>query len=256
MMKVGVIGVGELTEKIITGLMQQDGQRVVNLSPRNHERASDLAARYSCNIMESNQAVVDESDLIILGVRPQQLPGLAREITIAEDKQTLSLAAGVSRAELAEYFQHHNIQRMMTTYAAEINQTTIVFTSVPAEVESLFAILGRTLVVDSEREFELATVGMCMNGWMYFFSDRLQAWFIEQGMPAQQARKLVLGAMADSAAYGMHHSDKSLAELGRSIATEGTYTARGVDRLNSERFCSAWEHAAEDIFKRLNNKDG
>ncbi|CAH0529421.1 pyrroline-5-carboxylate reductase family protein [Vibrio hippocampi] len=251
MLKLGIIGVGELTEKIVLGLINANVPCEVYLSPRNQARSEQLAQQPSCTVMDSNQAVADAADIILLGVRPQHLSQLASEIVIEQHKTVVSLAAGIDVATLQQWFRVNSIHRMMTTYSAELNRATVVLTPTSSPVEQLFQPLGEMLVVESEHEFELATVGMCMNGWMYFFSASMQQWFVDQGMKPNQAKQLVLGAMADSAARGLAFPEQSLEALGESIATPGTYTAQGLEKLQAQEFSQPWTQAAADILERL-----
>lgn len=251
MLKLGIIGVGELTEKMVLGLLNVDSECEIYLSPRNQVRSHRLAEQSNCQVLATNQAVVDSSDIILLGVRPDQLSKLAKEIVIEPDKTVVSLAAGVDIAFLNNRFNSQHIHRMMTTYSAELNHATVVLTPASAQVESLFAPLGQLIVVASEHEFELATVGMCMNGWFYFFAHNMQNWFVEQGMPVEQAKQLVLGAMADCATRGLAFSEQSLAELGEGIATPGTYTAQGLTMLSEQEFTRAWTQTASEVLGLL-----
>lgn len=255
-MKIGFIGVGELSEKLIRGLLNVLHSSEIYLSPRNSARVDALAASDACTVMPSNQAVVDMADILVLGVRPNALMSVAAEITLRPEQTLVSLLAGVSRPTLQQAFGVLTPVRMMLTYAAEINKTTVVLTGCPTNVETLFSCLGETLILDEEAQFELATVGMCMNGWFYAFAAQLQSWFIEKGLAPDEARRLVLGGLRDCAEYGRYHTNHSLDDLAKSIATPGTFTALGQDTLDQMQAIAPWTTAAESVFAALSeNKD-
>src|SRR5919201_984617 len=72
----GIVGVGAIAEAIITGLCEgEDTASSIRLSPRSAGRASRLAARYpSVQVTDSNQADVEQADVLLLCVRPQDAP--------------------------------------------------------------------------------------------------------------------------------------------------------------------------------------
>lgn len=247
----GILGVGELTEKLIRGLLRADPDVNILLSPRNAERARGLSETLPCKVMQNNQEVVDQADIIILGVRPGALDVLAREVIFRPEQTVISLAAGISLERLQQIFNHAGIVRMMLTYAAEINKTTVVMTQCDQRLSKRFAGLGELIITADEHAFELATVGMCMNGWFYSFAGQLQHWLTDKGMASQDARRLVLGAMRDCAAYATHSPDCSLEDLASSIATPGTYTAQGKEILDAMDSFSPWRQASDAIFSSL-----
>ena len=84
MLNIGILGVGELTEKIVIGLRRSGFSGRVLLSPRNNDRARELCRLWACEIAQNNQGVVDDSDLLFLGVRPDAVEQLAN-IVVRED---------------------------------------------------------------------------------------------------------------------------------------------------------------------------
>ena len=64
----GIIGVGHLIQHVLPALVKADAGFL--LSARNREIAADLSRRFGLEIVDSNQAIVDRSELVILAVRP------------------------------------------------------------------------------------------------------------------------------------------------------------------------------------------
>ena len=98
----GVLGVGSIATAIVTGLC--DGvvePPEVVLSPRNAERAAELAARLpSVRVATDNQQVVDDSDVVVVCLLPihaaDVLAGLssARTTPCQRGSRLSGLAAG------------------------------------------------------------------------------------------------------------------------------------------------------------------
>lgn len=250
-MKTGILGVGELTEKVVAGLYRKGATAEIVLSPRNAGRAGRLRETFGCRVAVSNQSVADEVDILIVGVRPDALKNLASEIRLRPHQLLVSLVAGISSAQLQTLFSHQRVVRMMLTYAAEINRTTVVLTACEDNIRTYFSALGNVTVLENEDWFELATVSMCMNGWLYGLADGLQGWLVEKGMPQHHARALVLGAMRDCADYGVHNASVPLETMLQAIATEGTFTAQGLDILHEQHSLQPWVTAADAVVQSL-----
>ena len=251
MKSLGVLGVGDLSEKVIQGLRYSSYRSPIYLSSRSQYRAESLAHSFLCKIMPDDQSVVDAADILLVDVRPENLRALAGAIALDPSQYIISLVAGVSIEQLDELFGGVRIIRAMLSYAAEINRTTVVITPYDAAAEALLSRLGEVVPLDSEQEFELATVGACMNGWLYFLLDDLQQWLMDRGLRPEHARKLVLGNVEDCVAYARHHSGRALDELGWSIATPGTFTAKGLEMLGLHHANAAWGAASELVLDAL-----
>jgi len=249
--KLGVIGVGDLTEKMLRGLYRAGHELQVHLSPRNKERGEKLALELGCVPQQSNQAVVDASDVLLIGVRPAQLNELAQQVQLRPEQALVSVVIGVPVAELQTLFGIADCSRAMLSGAAEINRSSVAVYPSGSMAEQLLAPLGQLIVLDSEREFELATVGACINGWSYFLLQELQQWMQHKGLPTERARALVLSAFEDSVAYARHRSDVSAGDIGRSIALPHTFTAQGLAVLQQHGAPAAWVDACEQVFEGL-----
>lgn len=256
MIKLGILGVGDLTEKMVRGLLRDAGEMEVFLSPRGREKACTLSRDLSCHVMPDNQAVVDAADIILIGVRPSQLIELAQQVTLRNDQKLISLVSGVSVNELRRLFGIQRCVRAMLSYAAEINRSTVAIFPADAEAQALLRPLGNLISLASETEFELATVSACMNGWFYFLLHDLQHWLIEKGLPPERARALVTSSMEDCAAYAKHQDSLPIRDLGQSIATPGTFTAQGLEMLGLHQANAAWNAACEVVFDALLTQSG
>ena len=255
MQRIGVLGVGELTEKVVIGLRRSGFEGEISLSPRNKERATALADAQACTVMDSNQGVADRSDVLILGVRPDAVESVASEITLRPDQTLVSLVAGMQTAELKRLFRDVQVTRAMLSYAAQINQSTVVLYPASTVAEPVLARVGTLVVLNTEAQFELATVAACMNGWFYFFLNDLQQWFVSNGLEPEQALELVTSNMQDCLATIQNNPGQSLESIGNAIATPGTYTAAGLDVLKQRRSGEIWSAASEDVLKRLTQAD-
>jgi len=254
MQSLGILGVGELTESIVRGLRRSGFDGPILLSPRNAERARALAVEQACEVMPDNQAVVENADLLLLGVRPDSVAQLAAEVRLKPGQHLLSLVAGLHLHTLQATFTDARCVRVMLSCAAQLNRSTVVVYPPDQATETTLAPLGSLVVMDNEAAFELATVAACMNGWFYFLLHDLQHWLVDKGLPAEQARTLVLGNLEDCVASARARPDRTLKALGEAIATPGTFTATGLDVLHHQPGSATWAAACEVVFDALLNR--
>lgn len=79
-MRIGFIGTGGITSAIVTGLCTSRLEfDVIRVSPRNREMSLALKKRFDrVRIGESNQDVLDHSDVVILAILPQDMKNPGR----------------------------------------------------------------------------------------------------------------------------------------------------------------------------------
>ena len=247
----GILGVGDLTDKLVRGLRRSGYNGTILLSPRNAARASALAIECDCRVLPSNQAVVDESAVVVVAVRPSALGELASQVKFRNGQHLVSLLAGTSLDQLSEAFPGARCTRAMLSYAAMFNQTTVVVCPPTPAVEPWLTPLGRTVVLDDEASFELATVAACMNGWFFYLLHDLQQWLSEKGLKPDAARTLVLSNLQDCIASAEQQPGQSLSDLGQRIATPGTFTYAGLEVLMQQRSSAMWGNACEAVLEAL-----
>ncbi|WP_162826286.1 NAD(P)-binding domain-containing protein [Burkholderia sp. IDO3] len=249
--KLGVLGVGDLTEKMVCGLRRGASDIDILLSPRNRARAERLAREFGCLLMADNQAVVDAADVVLVGVRPAQLRDLATTVRLKDGQPLVSVVGGVPVETLVHLFGPRACCRAMLSVASEINRSTVAIYPSDSAAGALLGSLGNVVRLTTERDFELAMVSACMNGWFYFLIDALQGWFEKKGLPSEIARQLVFSSIEDCVAYSRHKRALTAGQIGEAIAVPGTYTELGLSVLESLGANTGWGIAADKVFEQL-----
>jgi pyrroline-5-carboxylate reductase len=124
-MNIGFIGIGKIAGAIVEGLCTSGaGELHIHLSPRNEENSIQLAKKYAdVHRQESNQAVLDKSDIIFIALRPSVAKEVLSQLQFEKKHIVVSLipllkykdlaaavspAATVSRAIPLPSVRHHN----------------------------------------------------------------------------------------------------------------------------------------------------
>ena len=99
-MNVGFIGVGTITEAVVTGLCEAEVPGLsILLSPRSVDRSRRLSERYTAvEVAADNQQVLDRSELVFLAVRPQDAGDVLGALDFRRDLKVVSFIATVSSA--------------------------------------------------------------------------------------------------------------------------------------------------------------
>src|SRR3954471_2470871 len=112
---IATVGSGVMAGAIIAGLLRGklvDPQQVVASHPR-PERREHLEREYGIRTVASNVDAVREADVVLLGIKPQMLGKVGREIGphLARGRLVLSVLAGATTAALTGLLGHDQVVR-------------------------------------------------------------------------------------------------------------------------------------------------
>ena len=153
-MKIGFIGVGKMASAIITGLKKTDFELII--SDSSLKAGQDKAEALGVAVAQSHQELVDEVDLLVLGVKPQVLASVLNPLILT--KPILSMAAGTSLEYLDKLSQADlPIIRIMPRFfkvallSAEMIKFLISFLQLPnrlrTHLEQLLKSLKKILIL-------------------------------------------------------------------------------------------------------------
>ena len=180
-------------------------------------------------------------DAVMLGVKPQQLDGIAEQIAgrIAGVAMLVSILAGVEEAALAARFDAHAIVRAMPNLPVEIGEGVVALHSDSADeaaragAGALMAPLGLVEWVDSARFDGVTALAGSGPAFVYRFIDALAEAGAAIGIPADQALRLAL-ATVEGGALLAAQSTETPATLADKVASPGGSTRKGLDVLDAD----------------------
>ncbi|WP_027857694.1 NAD(P)-binding domain-containing protein [Marinobacterium jannaschii] len=248
---VGFIGTGHLASYVIRGLRNAGDNRTINVSPRNAQTAETLKLSANCNIAESNQQLIDSSDVIILSLRPDQVGNVLTDCTFKPGQLLISCVAGISSDTLSALAPNTRIVRAMPVSSVEFGEGATPLYPAHEFSRTLFGQISTPVELENERGFEIALTAACANGWFYQLFEQLEQWMVNEDIDARAARCLMLNAAKSAAVYGLRQQDQPLGEILEGIATEGTYTKLGLEQLKQQDAFSAWDEACDSVKEKL-----
>ena len=226
MAKLGFIGAGTITDAVVQGLHAAGNTKHdIHLSPRSEARSRALAARYERVIREdSNEAVVAESDIVFLAVRPQQMPELVG-LRFRAEQTVVSFLAGTPIDQLRPFVAPAaRLVRVVPLPCIGLGQGPILMMPSDPTVEALFGKLGDLIVLTDEANFaSVSAITGLMSSHFELQSVALD-WLKTQEVPDGQAALYVRSFFAGLGAIGL-----AACRAGQSIDVAGYETRGGLN---------------------------
>ncbi|MFW6055930.1 MAG: pyrroline-5-carboxylate reductase [Chloroflexota bacterium] len=240
-MKVTFVGGGTMAEAIIGSLVhggaaKADDIRVIDPVEARREL---LQREYSVCTFADPSACIENAELIVLAVKPQDLDNAARQVgALSPDQLVLSILAGVKLERLQRSLAHDAIVRAMPNTPARIGRSMTVWTSTLAVndtqrdvARSVLGALGVELYVPDEKYLDMATA-LSGSGpaYVFLFVEALVDGAVRIGMPRAMAQKLAETTILGSVEY-LRSSGAHAAELRGGVTSPGGTTAAALHEL-------------------------
>jgi pyrroline-5-carboxylate reductase len=260
---IATVGSGVMAEAMIAGLLRgelvQPGQ-VVASHPR-QERRETLEREYGIRTVAGNLDAIREADVILLGIKPQMLERVGREIGphLRRGQLVLSVLAGATTAALTGLLGHDQVVRSMPNTPARLGKGMTVWYATPetteaqrAQAASLLGALGHQLEVDDEKMVALATaVSGTGPTYVFLVMEALIDAAVHLGFPRHIAHDLVIETLEGSTVFakqsGMHP-----AELRNMVTSPGGTSAAALHALESGRLRTVMSEAVWAAYHRTN----
>lgn len=249
-MKLGFVGVGIIASAMVDGLRASGWSAPILLSPRGADMAAALAAAHvDVHVADSNQAVLDQCDLVVLAVRPQIADEVLATLRFRPDHHVLSLIAAVS----LDYLRAKTAPAVRVTRAVPL--PTVAMRQGPTAifpeddlVRALFDRLGSAIVLAQEAEFDLFTAATATMASYFAFADTIARWMERGGIAADTARAFVSQMLGGLAVTG---PGRDFAELADEHQTHGGLNEQVVRLVAPDGSFASLASALDAVLVRL-----
>ncbi|MFX0209069.1 MAG: NAD(P)-binding domain-containing protein [Candidatus Hodarchaeota archaeon] len=251
--RVGIIGVGHLASYIVEGLKRSSEEIEIIMSPRNRDRVQTLSTKFNAIVATNNQEIADSTELIILSTRPKDSVAVAADIGFHPGQTVISVAAGLPLETLRPAIEPAMIVRAMPISSAAINRSpTLLYPDHP-QARELFSLLGQVLILPEESLFTPASVIAAFYGWVYALMDETIKWTIQEGVPSEIAKNLVIRTIQGAVEMSLANQEQDLTNMLSTLVTKGGITEYGLSILNQKKGIKAWTDALEAVHKYLHS---
>jgi pyrroline-5-carboxylate reductase len=164
------------------------------------ERALALSTQWGVDVSTNNLAAASQADLILLGVKPFQVPALIEEIrpALTKEKTLISVAASVTtRAiedaaglEIAVIRAMPNTPSALGAGAAALCRGRFVSAAQMELAERIFETVGRTVTVDEKHMNAVTGLSGSGPAYIYIIIEALAEAGVKVGLPRDIATQL------------------------------------------------------------------
>jgi pyrroline-5-carboxylate reductase len=200
--RVAVLGAGKMGGILLQAFLKQNlfAAEQIHATVAHAERAVALSAQWGVDVSTDNLAAAKASDLILLGVKPFQVPDLVAEIkpALTKGKTLVSFAASVkTRAiedaagiEIAVIRAMPNTPSKLGAGVAALCRGRFVSSDQMEMAQRIFETVGRTVIVD-EKHMDAVT-GLSASGpaYIYIIIEALAEAGVKVGLPRDIATQL------------------------------------------------------------------
>lgn len=224
----------------------------VVVSPRGAEMAADLARRFpDVTVADSNQAVVDQCDMVVLAIRPQVAEEVVRALRFRAGQKVLSLVAATP-VEVIRGWVGVDLPVIRAIPLPFVADRRCVTPIIPpdAEVAALFDRLGQAVECQNQAEFDLMAVGSALMGSYFGILEQAQGWLVERGLPSAAAHRYMAGLFANLGLVA-EGSGKSFAALREEYSTRGGLNEQMFQVFGEEGGVAALRSGMDRVLERV-----
>jgi pyrroline-5-carboxylate reductase len=259
--RVSVIGAGVMAEAIIAGMLERDllpAGSIIASHPR-ADRREALNQKYGIQVTPDNADAATQSDVVVLGIKPQVMPGVLSELRgkIGNDKLVISIIAGATTDTLRKGLGHSTIVRVMPNTPAQISEGVNIWYATPEttdiqrqQAKALLGALGHELQVGDERFVAMATaVSGTGPTYVFLVMEALIDSAVHLGFPRHLAHDLVLETIKGSVAFA-ERTQKHPAQLRDMVTSPGGTSAAAFYELERGRLRTVLADAVWAAYRR------
>lgn len=245
---------------IIRGLLESKWTQpeLVTATNPNPERVRELEESLGINAITSNEAAIEDADIIILGVKPQVIKEALKDLrgALRPHQLVISIAAGISTRFIEYYFVDTPIVRSMPNLAVTVGMGATAISAgthaTPEHMHMTREVFEAVGTVEEVPEYLMdAVTGLSGTGPMYVFSllEAMSDAGVKAGLPREIATRLSYQTVRGSARLAQT-SDMHPAALKDMVTSPGGTAITALHILRRNGFDAIVMDAVEGATKR------
>ncbi len=266
MRKIGFIGAGNMATAIVHGIVKAGlyAPAQIYITDVAQEKLAPFIAQGMHGVPDAAR-IAEECDWIVLAVKPQNFPAVLPALAPVGRTGALviSIAAGISIAAIKQSLgEQTKVVRVMPNTPLLLGCGATALSCLPpvsaqelAEVEQMFASMGKTAVLSEADMNKIISVNGSSPAYFYLFAKLIIDGAVAQGIDAQTAQTLVLQTMLGSAQM-LCKGDKTPEELIRAVSSPGGTTLAALSSFEKDHLDEVVLRAMQACTKRAEELAG
>jgi pyrroline-5-carboxylate reductase len=258
--RIGLIGAGQMARAWGRGVLEAGlvaADRIIAFDPLEQAAEQFAAEVPGSRIAADNSAVVQSADVVVIAVKPQNVPAVMAELAgvVSGDKLVVSIAAGVPLARLCSGLETDRVIRVMPNTPCLVGRGAAAYALGPGADEADGQLVGQLLeavgVAYQLPESLLdAVTGLSGSGpaFVYTIIEALADGGVRMGLPRPVAVSLAAQTVRGAAEMVQHTGEHTGVLRDRVTSPAGT-TIVGLQVMESQAvrgaLISAVQAAAE-----------
>lgn len=248
-----------MAEAILRGVLDADiaAPAEVGVGEPRPDRRRYLSDELGVCTYEDNLEAADGADLVVLAIKPQDLPMIFKQMgrRFTASQAVLSIIAGAKMATLNRGLEHASIIRVMPNTPAQIGQGMAMWTCSESVdqgkrdlTRSILSTVGLEIYVDDEKYLDMATA-LSASGpaYVFLFIEALIDAGVYVGLPRDMARTMALQTVLGSTKLVME-TGLHPAQLKDMVVSPGGTTAEGLQVLEAKGLPAALVEAVNAAY--------
>jgi pyrroline-5-carboxylate reductase len=264
-LRICFIGTGSMGSAVLHGLLTSGYEKKLVSATTKSEasavrlRELGISALSTETSPDANQLLAADAQIIVLGVKPNQIVQVLTEIReeINKEAVVISMAAGIELKKMAEALPgQNNLIRTMPNTPALVGKGVTglagATTASPDAIDAaanLFKTVGSVVEVDEDQINALSAISGSGPAWLMYFVEQWEKVALAQGFSAEQAATLVRETLIGSAELLANTGDDP-AVIRKNVTSPGGTTERIIATLEEAELAKLFTSALEAAVKR------
>lgn len=250
---IGFIGTGVISSALVTGFCSgNDLHHRIYLSPRNAERAAELARKFgNVTVASSNQEVLDRSEWVVLAVVPKYGEEILHSLSFSKDHRVINLMSDRKLTEISSWIGKTRtlVHMVPLSFVAKRIGPIAIYPN-DKDVADLFAPLGEIVGVEDVKRIEaLASITGLMSSY-YTLMREIVKWGEREGLTRKEATDYT-AAFFEALSFQVRHSEgDELTRLADEM-TPGGLNEMALLAIKEQGGFEPWIKALDPIIARL-----
>ena len=256
-MKLGFLGIGRIATSVIKGLCTSEIKNItIAVSPRNETSSVALENAFpEVSRMESNQQVLDNSEIVFIALPPASAKNILSELNFRSTHKVVSFIPFLKHEELSELVSPAiEISRAIPLPTVEKHNCPIPVFNADLTILKILESLGEPLPVESETELHTLWTLTGLIAPFYDLCETLSNWTQAKGIKPTTANTYIMDLFWSLSAPLKGKEMPGFGALKEEATTPNGMNEQALKIITEEKAHTAYQKASDVLLERFNKK--